>query len=41
MGYVKKPYDKSGTKLKVQVRGRDNEATVTKMPFVETTYYKP
>ena len=41
MGYVKKPFDKSGTKLKVQVRGRENDATVTKMPFVDTTYYKP
>jgi aminomethyltransferase len=41
MGYVKKPYDKSGTKLKVLVRGKQNDAEVTKMPFVKTTYYKP
>lgn len=40
MGYVKKPHDKSGTKLKVDVRGRKNDAEVTKMPFVQTTYYK-
>eukprot|EP00878_Enallax_costatus_P000985 GHUV01001117.1.p1 GENE.GHUV01001117.1~~GHUV01001117.1.p1 ORF type:complete len:412 (+),score=112.07 GHUV01001117.1:159-1394(+) len=40
MGYVKKPYDKAGTELKVVVRGKENNATVTKMPFVKTTYYK-
>lgn len=41
MGYIKKPYDKAGTKLKVDVRGRKNDAEVSKMPFVKTTYYKP
>ena len=41
MGYVKKPHDKSGTKLKVVVRGKQNDAEVTKMPFVKTTYYRP
>lgn len=40
MGYVKKPYDKAGTKLKLEVRGKKNDAEVTKMPFVPTTYYK-
>ena len=40
MGYVKKPFDKTGTKLKLEVRGRKNDAEVTKMPFVPTTYYK-
>lgn len=39
--YVKKPYDKAGTALKLVVRGKANDATVTKMPFVKTTYYKP
>lgn len=38
--YVKKPYDKAGTELKVVVRGKENSATVTKMPFVKTTYYR-
>lgn len=38
--YVKKPYDKAGTDLKVVVRGKENNAVVTKMPFVKTTYYK-
>eukprot|EP00887_Chlorella_sp_A99_P003441 scaffold7.g3441.t1 len=41
MGYVDKAYAKAGTPLKVVVRGRENEATVTKMPFVPNKYYKP
>lgn len=41
MGYVEKGYDKAGTALKVDVRGKLNDATVTKMPFVPTPYYKP
>ena len=41
MGYVQKGNQKSGTHLKVVVRGRSNEAEVTKMPFVKTTYYRP
>jgi len=40
MGYVLKPHDKAGTQLKVVVRGKENEATVSKMPFIPTTYYK-
>jgi aminomethyltransferase len=40
MGYVEKPYGKAGTELKVVVRGKTNDAVVTKMPFVKTTYYK-
>lgn len=40
MGYVEKPHDKAGTALKLVVRGKSNDATVTKMPFVSTTYYK-
>jgi len=40
MGYVKKSFGKAGTPLKVVVRGRANEATVTKMPFVPNTYFK-
>ena len=30
----------AGTPLKVVVRGRVNDAVVTKMPFVPNTYYK-
>lgn len=40
MGYVEKDYAKVGTALKVVVRGKVNDATVTKMPFVPNTYYK-
>jgi len=41
MGYVKTGFHKSGTELKVVVRGKENDAVVTKMPFVNTTYYRP
>lgn len=40
MGYVKKGYRKAGTKVKVEVRGKQNDAEVTKMPFVPAKYYK-
>jgi hypothetical protein len=40
MGYVDKAYAKAGTPLKVVVRNKQNDATVTKMPFVPNTYYK-
>lgn len=40
MGYVEKAYAKAGTPLKVAVRGKMNDAVVTKMPFVPNTYYK-
>ncbi len=38
--YVEKGLDKAGTELKLVVRGKQNDAVVTKMPFVKTTYYK-
>ena len=41
MGYVDKAYAKAGTQLKVAVRGKANDATVTKMPFVPVHYHKP
>lgn len=41
MGYVEKALAKAGTALKVNVRGKMNDATVTKMPFVPTHYHKP
>jgi aminomethyltransferase len=41
MGYVDKAHAKAGTELKVEVRGRQNDAVVTKMPFVPVHYYKP
>ncbi len=40
MGYVDKKHGKAGTELKVVVRGRANDATVTKMPFSPTTYFR-
>jgi aminomethyltransferase len=40
MGYVGKGHGKAGTKLKVVVRGKENDAEVTKMPFVPNTYYR-
>lgn len=40
MGYVKKPYDKVGTELKVVVRGKSNSAVVAKTPFIPSNYYK-
>jgi glycine cleavage system aminomethyltransferase T len=39
--YINKPHDKAGTAVKLVVRGKANDATVTKMPFVKTTYYRP
>jgi len=41
MGYVKTAHSEIGTRLKVSVRDRQYAATVTKMPFVATSYYKP
>ncbi|KAL4856122.1 Aminomethyltransferase [Chlorella vulgaris] len=41
MGYVDKVCAKAGTQLKINVRGKMNDATVTKMPFVPTHYHKP
>ncbi len=38
--YVEKGHDKAGTKLKLVVRGKANDAEVVKMPFVPTHYYK-
>ena len=41
MGYVDKPHDKKGTKLKVVVRGKQSDAEVAKVPFIEPKYYMP
>jgi len=40
MGYIEKPFNKKDTRLQVVVRGRAFPATVSKMPFVPTKYYK-
>ncbi|PKU73983.1 aminomethyltransferase, mitochondrial [Dendrobium catenatum] len=41
MGYVKSGSHKPGTEVKIVIRGKSNDAVVTKMPFVATKYYKP
>jgi len=40
MGYVGKGSHKVGTELEVEVRGKRGKATVSKMPFVPSGYYK-
>jgi len=40
MGYVTTGSNKVGTEVQVIVRGKAIDATVTKMPFVPTKYYK-
>lgn len=40
MGYIKDGMHKSGTEVEVVVRGKKRKATITKMPFVPSKYYK-
>jgi aminomethyltransferase len=40
MGYVKSEYSKVDTPVLVKVRGKDQSATISKMPFVPTHYKK-
>lgn len=40
MGYIKDGLHKSGTEVKVKVRGKERRAVVTKMPFVPSKYWK-
>ena len=40
MGYVQGAYRKAGTNVKVQVRGKERPAVVSKLPFVPTKYFK-
>ena len=40
MGFVEKEFSKAGTPVSVSVRGKMREAKITRMPFVETKYYK-
>lgn len=39
--FLDKPYHKTGTKVKVEIRGKLRDAEVSKMPFYPTSYYKP
>ena len=41
MGYVAKAFAKAGTEVQVETRGKRTPAVTSKMPFVNTTYYKP
>jgi aminomethyltransferase len=40
MGYIKSGYHKVGTQVEVVVRGKRRSATVTKMPFVPSRYWR-
>lgn len=40
MGYIKDGMHKSGTEVKVVVRGKARNAVVAKMPFVPSKYHK-
>ncbi|PVG03305.1 putative GCV1-glycine decarboxylase, subunit T, mitochondrial [Serendipita vermifera] len=40
MGYVATQHSKRGTELEVEVRGKRRKATVSKMPFVPTRYWR-
>jgi len=40
MGYVSSEFAKEGTAVQIKVRNKMQQAEVTKMPFVETHYYR-
>jgi aminomethyltransferase len=40
MGYVSTPNAKAGTDVMIKIRNKMQKATVTKMPFVESRYYR-
>ena len=40
MGYVASEHAKDGTELTIMVRNKPQAAVVTKMPFLETSYYR-
>jgi aminomethyltransferase len=40
MAYVDKDFSKIGRELKVSVRNKDINIKITKMPFIESKYYK-
>lgn len=40
MGYVETPLSKTGTEISIKIRGKMQKAQVTKMPFVESRYYR-
>ena len=40
MGYVATPHAKNGTEVMLKIRNKMQKASVTKMPFVESRYYR-
>jgi len=40
MGYVEKASSKNGTNININIRGKMQPAQVTKMPFIESRYYR-
>lgn len=40
MGYVSNDHSKNGTPIQIKIRDKMQAATITKMPFVETRYYR-
>ncbi|GMG22012.1 unnamed protein product [Ambrosiozyma monospora] len=38
--FINKPYNKTGTKILVEIRGKLREAEVAKMPLVQPSYYR-
>jgi len=40
MGYVESSYQKAGTPVQVKIRNKMQKAEVSKMPFVESRYYR-
>lgn len=40
MGYVETPSSKVGTEISLKIRGKMQKGQVTKMPFVESRYYR-
>ena len=40
MGYVATPHAKAETEIMLKIRGKMQQATVTKMPFVPSRYYR-
>ncbi|KAB8339257.1 hypothetical protein FH972_022190 [Carpinus fangiana] len=40
MGYIKTGFNKAGTEVAVVVRGKNRKATVSKMPFLPSKYWK-
>lgn len=40
MGFIRTKFRKQGTPVKIDIRGRKVDATVSKLPFVPQRYYR-